>query len=91
MKYIPLLAFVALAACSIDPKDYESTPVTIETAAGPVVCQLYTREIVRWDRAIQRPESMSVETADKICYNEGLRQKNGSNAAETPSTPEPML
>ncbi|RDD71236.1 hypothetical protein DVR11_11945 [Paracoccus versutus] len=77
VKYISALALVFLAACSIDPKDYESPPVTVETAAGPVVCQLYTKDLVRWDRAIQRPESMSVETADQICLNEGLREKNG--------------
>ncbi|MDQ7262968.1 hypothetical protein NM680_14315 [Paracoccus sp. PS-1] len=78
IKFIPAAALVFLAACSIDPKDYESEPVTVETAAGPVVCQLYTKNIVRWDRAIQRPSTMSVETADQICLNEGLREKNGS-------------
>lgn len=87
MKYVSALTLVFLAACSIDPKDYESPPVTVETAAGPVVCQLYTKNIVRWDRAIQRPASMSVETADRICLNEGQREKNGeaenSQAAES--------
>lgn len=77
MKYVLAPIFVLLAACSIDPKDYESSPVTVQTAEGPVVCQLYTKAIVRWDRAIQRPGTMSVETADQICLNEGLREKNG--------------
>ncbi|GLK65423.1 hypothetical protein F8A10_08390 [Paracoccus kondratievae] len=75
---LPISALLLLTACSIDPKDYESQPVTVQTAAGPVVCQLYTKNIVRWDRAITRPDNMSVETADQICVNEGLRQRDGS-------------
>lgn len=73
----------ALSACSLDPKQYETTPVTVQTAAGPVVCQLYTKDMVRWDRAISRPDSMSVETADAICLEEGRRQKAGISRTET--------
>lgn len=64
-----------LAACS--PQQFETAPVTVQTAQGPVVCQLYTRNRLDWDRAISRPEGMTVEQADTICRNEGIRQKNG--------------
>lgn len=66
---------VALSACSIDPKDWETEPVAVDTPNGQVICQLYSEDIVRWDRAIERPENMSVETADAYCHNEGVRQK----------------
>lgn len=67
--------FAALAACSLDPKDYETTPVTVDTPQGQVVCQLYTKDIVRWDRSIDRPETMSVKTADAYCLQEGQKEK----------------
>ena len=77
MRVVRTLALVpcvlVLAAC-LDPRDYESEPVTVPTAQGPVICQLYTRERVIWDRAINRPERMSVEMADSICIAEGKRQ-----------------
>ena len=64
-----------LTACSLDPKFYESPPVTIPSPLGPVVCQLYTKDIVEWDRAMSRPPQMSVAAADAICLAEGQRQK----------------
>lgn len=70
-------AILLLAACSLDPREYESTPVVLQTAAGPVTCQLYTHEQVIWDRAISRPGSMTVETADNLCRQEGARVKAG--------------
>lgn len=71
-------AIVAFAAgCSLDPRNYETDPVTVETAQGPVVCQLYTPRTVAWDRAIDRPASMSVADADQICLQEGQRLKDG--------------
>ncbi|WP_264213566.1 hypothetical protein [Leisingera thetidis] len=66
----------ALGGC-VSPENYETEPVQIQTSAGVVVCQLYTKDRVLWDRSILRPDSMSVEQADAICRNEGLRQKNG--------------
>lgn len=75
------VAVAAISACSIDPKDYETAPVTVETAQGPVVCQLYTESLVRWDRSVSRPAAMSVETADAICLKEGQKQKNGTSTA----------
>ena len=72
-----LLSAVALTGCALDPRDYETPPVAVETTKGRVVCQLYTPDRVVWDRAIERPKNMSVEEADNICRAEGARQKNG--------------
>lgn len=80
------LATVAVVAgCSLDPKDYETTPVVVDSAAGPVTCQLYTHEQVTWDRSTNRPASMSVTTADNICRQEGYRVMRGG-AAEPAAT-----
>ncbi|SNX71124.1 hypothetical protein SAMN05878503_10877 [Cereibacter ovatus] len=68
-------ALAVVAGCSIDPKTYETEPVTIDTPRGKVVCQLYTKELVTWDRAIDRPARMSIAEADAICRAEGQRQK----------------
>lgn len=72
---VPVLSALALAACSLDPRDYETPPVAVETTRGTVLCQLYTPDRVVWDRAIDRPRTMSVEEADNICRAEGARQK----------------
>lgn len=72
--FAALPAVVLIAGCALDPRDYETTPVVVQTAAGPVTCQLYTKEQVVWDRAIARPNSMDVETADNICREEGVRE-----------------
>jgi hypothetical protein len=68
-----LVVAFGLTGC-IDPKDYESEPVEVSTPEGIVTCQLYTKERVLWDRAINRPETMSVEAADAVCMQEGQRQ-----------------
>lgn len=78
---------LALSACAMDPRAYESTPVVVNTAAGPVTCQLYTHEQVIWDRAIARPESMDVETADNICRAEGKRELPGASKAAKAAKP----
>ncbi|AUH32714.1 hypothetical protein [Paracoccus tegillarcae] len=75
------VAATALTACSLNPRDYETTPVVVETAAGPVTCQLYTKEQVTWDRATARPNSMDVETADNVCRAEGQRELTGGASA----------
>lgn len=73
-----LAAIALLTGCGgLDPRAYETAPVKLKTAKGPVTCQLYTRERVIWDRAIEWPRSMTFEEADGICRAEGLRQKNG--------------
>lgn len=74
-KYFLLtgVAIAALAGCS--PKDYELAPVTLETPQGPVVCQLYTKSRLDWDRSVTRPNTMSVDVADALCEEEGRRQQ----------------
>lgn len=71
-----LLASLVLAGC-VDPRSYESTPVKVKTPQGVVTCQLYTKERVLWDRAIDMPRGMSVAAGDQICLNEGARWKYG--------------
>lgn len=73
MITVPMLA---LSACIGSPKDFETDPVQITTKGGTVVCQLYTKETVLWDRSIDHPASMSVEAADHYCVAEGVREKN---------------
>ncbi|MBL4919038.1 hypothetical protein JL811_17585 [Tabrizicola sp. DMG-N-6] len=68
---LALLGVLLLSACA--PRDLESPPVTVATAQGPVLCQLYTEGIVYWDRSIDRPDSMSAAQADAICLEEGQR------------------
>ncbi|MEL7256683.1 MAG: hypothetical protein AAFN80_02425 [Pseudomonadota bacterium] len=65
-----------LAGCAPDPRSFETTPVQVKTAKGIVTCQLYTKERVLWDRAIDRPNNMTVREADDVCRAEGIRQKN---------------
>ena len=72
---LTLTAATLLAACS--PQQFESEPVTVDSPQGPVVCQLYTKNMLDWDRSVSRPDAMSAETADTICRNEGVRQQNG--------------
>ena len=74
-------AAAAVAGCSINPRDYETPPVVLQSAAGPVTCQLYTHEQVTWDRAITHPGSMSVKTADNLCRQEGYRVMRGESTA----------
>ena len=71
-----LVSAIFLSGCSIDPQSYETTPVKLKTAKGVVTCQLYTKERVLWDRAIDRPDNMTVREADNICRAEGERLKN---------------
>lgn len=72
----PLAAVLGLSACQT-PENYETTPVVLQSAQGPVTCQLYTKNLTTWDRAIDRPATMSVKDADALCLAEGKRQKNG--------------
>lgn len=69
-----VLAASLLAAGCVDPTDFETTSVQVRTPQGIVTCQLYTRERVLWDRAIHRPEAMTVTEADQACVAEGRRQ-----------------
>ena len=68
-------AMMFLYGCVGDPSTYETEPVSLETPKGTVICQLYTPDRVIWDRAINRPDSMSIKEADDLCRAEGERQK----------------
>lgn len=69
-----LLSLVLVtAACS--PKSMETAPVSVETAKGTVVCQLYTAELVYWDRSIAHPDKMTTQEADAICIERGRKVK----------------
>lgn len=72
---ISLMALIVVAGCVGDPTAYETAPVKLKTEKGTVTCQLYTREQVIWDRAIDRPANMSVKEADELCRAEGRRQQ----------------
>ena len=72
---LPILA-LALSGCS-SPVEFETEPVVVQTPQGAVTCQLYTPGIVAWDRAIDRPATMSVKAGDAYCLNEGARRQQG--------------
>jgi len=65
-------AVVLVAGCN--PTAYESAPVEVTTDLGVVTCQLYTDDILLWDRSIGRPNAMTVRRADEICEEEGRRR-----------------
>lgn len=69
IKILMLVGFLGITACS--PRFYETAPVVVNSAEGPVICQLYTKEEVLWDRSISRPENMTVTMADTLCVKEG--------------------
>jgi hypothetical protein len=81
LRILPLLALPLLAACIPSPASFETEPVVINSTAGPVTCQLYTAELVAWDRSIDRPDAMPVAEADAICQAEGRRQALRARAA----------
>lgn len=72
---LSLGAVLSLAGCA--QEGFETAPVTIAAAEGPVVCQLYTPERVLWDRATAHPQAMSREAADALCRAEGMRRLPG--------------
>lgn len=73
MRAVFLLAPFALAGCI---QQYESQPVTLQTEAGQVICQLYGMNQVVYDTAIAWPETMTEEAADGYCVAEGNRILN---------------
>ncbi|WP_424986669.1 hypothetical protein [Microbulbifer sp. S227A] len=72
-----ILSGLVVMGCTPSPAAYETPPVQVKTPQGIVTCQLYTPERVLWDRAIDRPNSMSVQEGDAVCRAEGERRKNG--------------
>ena len=81
---LAVAAVATLSACNITPQDYETPPVLAESAMGPVICQIYTHEQVTWDRSIDRPDKMGVETADNLCRAEGQRIMQGGEPKYVP-------
>jgi len=74
--FVCTLSAALLAACS--PASFETDPVQVQTPTGTVTCQLYTRSMTDWDRAISRPDSMSADAADAICRAEGRKQQGAA-------------
>lgn len=69
-----VLAGLLVSACSIESKSsFESPEVVVTTDAGPVTCQLYTRDELIWDRATLRPSTLTDDQANQICRDEGVR------------------
>ncbi len=69
---IAMFAFV-LSACGLDPRNYETAPVQVETSKGTVTCQLYTPDTIVWDQAITVPAGMSIQEGDAVCKAEGAK------------------
>lgn len=76
LKLTMALAAALLVAGCMQPADYETPPVVVQSPSGPVTCQLYTPGQVTWDRAINHPDNMHVAKADEICRAEGTRRLN---------------
>ena len=75
---IALISTTALAGCDwYDNRNIETPPVTVSTQYGPVICQLYREDIVWFDRAWVKPETMPTDIANQICQEEGKRIQAG--------------
>ena len=81
---------IMLSACAPNPVDFETPPVVLQTSEGPVTCQLYRTNMVVWDRAIDRPDTMSVETGDNLCKQAGVDRRDGVQTAAQPTTAIPL-
>lgn len=77
LSALPMLLSLVLVTAACSPQSMETAPVHVETAKGTVVCQLYTTEVVYWDRSIARPDKMTTQEADAICIERGRKAKNG--------------
>lgn len=72
-------SLTALAACAVlagctDLSAFETEPVQVATQQGTVTCQLYRKNQVLLDRAIDAPLGMTIATADRFCQAEGIRR-----------------
>lgn len=72
--FIAVGALSAVAGCA--GMENETEPVQVNTAKGVVTCQLYLPEVVMLDESIAHPSGMSLEEADDICRQEGVRVMN---------------
>lgn len=55
LKLVISTASAATLTGCIDPANYATTPVSVTTETGTVVCQLYRTNNVLWDEAISIP------------------------------------
>lgn len=69
-----LVAALLLGGCA--PADLETAPVSVATKKGTVVCQLYTHEIVYWDRATHVPAGMTPDEGDAVCRQKGAEVRD---------------
>jgi len=53
----------------LDQRQYESTPVNVQTSKCVVTCQLYMVDRVQWDEAIAILSGIFKNEADRICVN----------------------
>ena len=81
---------IMLSACAPNPADFQTPPVVLQTSEGPVTCQLYRTDMVVWDRAIDRPDTMSVETGDNLCKQAGVERRDMVPTAAQPTTAIPL-
>ena len=74
---LSLLGVTLALASGCTLASFETEPVTLKTDKGEVVCQLYDRHTVIFDRVIHMPYAMYVEEADALCRaeSERLRKK----------------
>ena len=74
---LSLLGVTLALASGCTLASFETEPVTLKTDKGEVVCQLYDRNTVIFDRVIHMPYAMHVEEADALCRaeSERLRKK----------------
>ncbi len=68
-----MVSFITLSGCAVNHRNYESTPVRVQTSKGEVLCQLYSVYYVKWDEAIRVPANMNIVTGNDIFRNEGQR------------------
>lgn len=68
---VALIGGLAVAGCSM--AEFETDPVEVVIPAVTVTCQLYSRDIVMLDRAIDSPPGMTIAQADVVCRAYGQR------------------
>ena len=76
-QIVGITTAVILSGCTVNPVTFETTPVKVSTPQGTVVCQLYSKNQVVLDRAIDIPKSMSIAEGDAVCRKEGQRILDG--------------
>lgn len=89
IRELALLAVSAAVLAGCNKTEFETAPVALDTPQGEVICQLYRRDMVMWDRALSRPAAMSDATASQLCIDEGRRQEAGDTERASSTIPDP--